>query len=150
LVRRDPFEDAALLSWPEAGASARSLWEPIPLGVDEDGEPVRIGLVAREPVAERLVGPDGREAIGLLCEVQREMDARYRELLARGLRKVPHDDGLPLHLVVVDELVFYLTLPDTSGHARRMWDPVPRRGSWRTHFRVRAQMETDDPDVDAI
>ena len=40
------------------------------------------------------------------------MDARYRELLARGLRKVRREDGLPLHLVVVDELAFYLTLPD--------------------------------------
>src|SRR5215211_4468988 len=40
------------------------------------------------------------------------MEARYRELLARGLRKVRRDDGLPLHLVVCDELAFYLTLPD--------------------------------------
>jgi DNA segregation ATPase FtsK/SpoIIIE, S-DNA-T family len=44
--------------------------------------------------------------------VQREMDARYRELLARGLRKVRREDELALHLVVVDELAFYLTLPD--------------------------------------
>src|ERR671918_138211 len=40
------------------------------------------------------------------------MDARYRELLARGLRKVRREDELPLHLVVCDELAFYLTLPD--------------------------------------
>jgi S-DNA-T family DNA segregation ATPase FtsK/SpoIIIE len=40
------------------------------------------------------------------------MDERYRELLARGLRKVHREDGLPLHLVVVDELAFYLSLPD--------------------------------------
>src|SRR5215203_5503840 len=36
----------------------------------------------------------------------------YRELLASGLRKVRREDGLPLHLVVCDELAFYLTLPD--------------------------------------
>jgi hypothetical protein len=156
LVRRDPFEDAAPLAWPDAGARERSLWDPIALGVDEHGEPVRIGLVERNvlvggepgagksvalsllvaagaldpgarvwlldgklvelaawaPVAERLVGPDGGEAIGLLRDVQREMDARYRELLARGLRKVRREDELALHLVVVDELAFYLTLPD--------------------------------------
>ena len=35
-----------------------------------------------------------------------------RELLARGLRKVRRQDWLPLHLVVVDELAFYLTLAD--------------------------------------
>ena len=42
------------------------------------------------------------------------MDDRYRELLARGVRKVRREDGLPLHLVVCDELAFYLTLPDKS------------------------------------
>jgi DNA segregation ATPase FtsK/SpoIIIE-like protein len=44
--------------------------------------------------------------------VREEMEARYRELLARGLRKVPREGGLPLHLVICDELAFYLTLPD--------------------------------------
>jgi hypothetical protein len=156
LVRRDPFDDAAPLAWTDADAQERSLWDPIALGVDEHGEPIRIGLVERNvlvggepgagksvalsllvaaaaldptarvwlldgklvelaawaPVAERLVGPDGEEAIGLLRDVQCEMDARYRELLARGLRKVRREDGLALHLVVVDELAFYLTLPD--------------------------------------
>jgi hypothetical protein len=156
LVRRDPFDVSAPLPWPDAGAVDRSLWEPIPLGVDEHGEPVQIGLVERNvlvggepgagksvalslvvgaaaldptarvwlldgklvelaawaPVAEQLVGPDGGEAIDALRQIQREMDARYRELLARGLRKVRRDDALPLHLVVVDELAFYLTLPD--------------------------------------
>jgi hypothetical protein len=156
LVRRDPFEDPAPLAWPDVAAAERSLWERIPLGVDEHGEAVQVALVERNvlvggepgagksvalsvlvaaaaldptarvwlldgklvelaawaPVADRLVGPDGGEAIELLRNVQREMDARYRELLARGLRKVRRDDELPLHLVVVDELAFYLTLPD--------------------------------------
>jgi hypothetical protein len=156
LVRRDPFDAPSPLAWPYSLVAERSLWEPIPLGVDEQGEPVCVGLVERNvlvggepgagksvalsllvaaaaldpaarvwlldgklvelaawaPVAERLVGPAGGEAIGLLREVQREMDGRYRELLASGLRKVRRDDGLSLHLVVVDELAFYLTLPD--------------------------------------
>ena len=42
------------------------------------------------------------------------MDERYRELLARGQRKVRRDDGLPLHLVVCDELAFYLTVPEKA------------------------------------
>jgi hypothetical protein len=156
LVRRDPFADTAPLTWPDAGAEQRSLWDPIALGVDEHGEPVQVHVVERNvlvggepgagksvalsllvaaaaldptarvwlldgklvelaawaPVAERLVGPEGAEAIRLLRDVQREMDARYRELLARGLRKIRRDDELPLHLVVVDELAFYLTLTD--------------------------------------
>jgi len=156
LVRRDPFEAAAPLPWPNAAVEEASLWEPIPVGVDEHGEPVSIRLAERNvliggepgagksaalsmlvataaldpqarvwlldgklvelaawaPVAERLAGPDGEQAISLLRDVREEMEARYRELLARGLRKVPREDGLPLHLVVCDELAFYLTLPD--------------------------------------
>ena len=40
------------------------------------------------------------------------MEARYRELLARGKRKVTREDGLPLHLVACDELAFYLGAED--------------------------------------
>jgi hypothetical protein len=156
LVRRDPFDDPAPLAWPAAGCEALSLWDPIPLGVDEHGEPIRLGLVERNvliggepgagksgalsllvaaaaldpaarlwlldgklvelavwaPVAERLVGPNGDEAIALLRDLQEDMEERYRVLLARGLRKVRGEDELPLHLVVCDELAFYLTLPD--------------------------------------
>jgi DNA segregation ATPase FtsK/SpoIIIE-like protein len=158
LVRRDPFEDAEPIAWPNAGAGDLSLWDPIPLGVDEHGEAVEIGLVERNmliggepgagksaalstliataaldpgarvwlldgklvelavwaPVGERLAGPNGEEALALLRQVREEMDARYRELLARGQRKVRRDDGLPLHLVVCDELAFYLRLPDKN------------------------------------
>ena len=75
-----------------------------------DGKLVELAVWA--PVAERVVGPDGGQAISMLRELQGEMEDRYRELLARGLRKVGRDDGLPLHLVVCDELAFYLTLPE--------------------------------------
>ena len=128
----------------------------MPVGVDEQGEPVTIELVERNillggepgagksaalsvllaagaldpnarlwlldgklvelaawaPVAQRVAGPDGEQALELLRELRAEMDERYRELLARGLRKIRREDGLPLHLVVCDELAFYLTLPD--------------------------------------
>ena len=57
-----------------------------------------VELAAWAPVAERLAGPDGDEAIALLRHVREEMDARYRELLARGRRKVAREDGLALHL----------------------------------------------------
>ena len=156
LIRRDPFEPAEPIAWPAADAEALSLWEPVPVGVDEQGQPVAIGLVERNvlvggepgagkstalsllvagdaldpqarvwlldgklvelacwaPVAERVVGPDGEQAVELLRELQAEMNARYRELLARGLRKVRRDDELALNLIVCDELAFYLSLPD--------------------------------------
>ena len=156
LVRRDPFDDASPLSWPESSGDALSLWDPAPLGVDEDGDVVSmllpernvlvggepgagksaalsvivamaaldpsvrlwlldgklVELAAWAPACRRLAGTDGQEAIALLREVQAEMDARYRELLARGLRKVGRDDGFPLDVVVCDELAFYVSLPD--------------------------------------
>ena len=156
LVRRDPFEGGEPLRWPGADAAELSLWDQIPIGVDERGEPAEIGLVERNvliggepgadksvaisalvataaldrdarvwlldgklvelavwaPVAERIIGPDGEQAIAALRTLQEVMDDRYRELLARGLRKIRRDDALPLHLVVCDELAFYLTLPD--------------------------------------
>jgi hypothetical protein len=156
LVRRDPFEQTGPLTWPALDAPSLSLWERVPVGVDEHGEQVAMRLVERNvlvggepgagksvalsllvaagaldpaarvwlldgklvelacwaPIAERVVGPDGEQALELLRELQGEMDARYRELLARGLRKVRREDELPLHLVVVDELAFYLTLAD--------------------------------------
>jgi hypothetical protein len=156
LVQRDPFADAELLRWPHVDAAELSLWDETLIGIDEQSDPVAIGLVERNmliggepgagksaalslliataaldpaarvwlldgklvelavwaPVAERLAGPNGDEAIELLRHVREEMDTRYRELLARGRRKVQRDDDLPLHLVVCDELAFYLTLPD--------------------------------------
>ena len=115
VVRRDPFEGAAPIAWPAADAEALSLWEPIPVGVDEQGERVAIELVERNvliggepgagksaalsiaarrrrrsipdariwlldgklvelaawaPVAQRVAGPNGEEAIELLREVR--------------------------------------------------------------------------------
>src|SRR3954471_3910033 len=158
VVRRDPFEGAEPARWPAADLSELSLWEPIPVGIDEQGDQVTVELVERNvliggepgagksvalstvlaagaldpdariwlldgklvelaawaPVAERVAGPSGEEAIELLRAVRAEMEDRYRELLARGLRKVRRGDGLPLHLVVCDELAFYLTVPEKA------------------------------------
>jgi hypothetical protein len=78
----------------------------------------RVELAAWEPCAERLAGPDVDEAIGLLEAVQREMEARYRDLLARGARKITSGDGLALHVVACDELAFYLTVEDRKQRTR--------------------------------
>ena len=40
------------------------------------------------------------------------MERRYRQLLATGKRKVAEADGLPIHVVVCDELAHYLTTSD--------------------------------------
>lgn len=71
-----------------------------------------VELSAWAPCAERLAGPDVGEAIALLRAVRADMESRYRELLARGARKITPGDGLALHLVVCDELAFYLAAED--------------------------------------
>jgi hypothetical protein len=160
-VRRDPLADTTL-AWPHADANGPlSLWEPIPVGVDELGATVSIALPERNvllggepgagksaalallvasaaldpttrlwlldgklvelsawaPCAQQLAGPDIDEAIDLLRTLRSEMETRYRELLARGARKITHGDGLSLHLVVCDELAFYLTAEDRKQRA---------------------------------
>ena len=46
-VRRDPLAGTSSVPWPHAGAEALSLWEPVPVGVDELGQVVSIELVER-------------------------------------------------------------------------------------------------------
>lgn len=75
-----------------------------------DGKMVE--LAAWTANAERTVGIDADEAIDALQQLRREMEDRYRWLLAQGLRKVEQGDDLALHVVVFDELALYLTLPD--------------------------------------
>jgi len=43
VVRRDPFSGAPV-PWPLAAAGRASLWSPVPLAVDEDGNPVAVAL----------------------------------------------------------------------------------------------------------
>lgn len=68
----------------------------------------QVELACWADVSERFVGPDLDEAAAALDDLREEMDARYERLLARRRRKVEPSDGLSLHLVVVDELAFYL------------------------------------------
>ena len=162
VVQRDPLAAATPLAWPLADAGLVSLWEPIPVGVDEDGRQVAISLPERnvllggEPgagksaalsllvaaaaldpgvklwlldgkrvelaawasCAERLVGPDLAEAVDVLDALRGEMDLRYAQLLAWGRRKVTPDDGLGLHVVVVDGLALYLATGERKARDR--------------------------------
>jgi FtsK/SpoIIIE family len=159
-VHRDPLA-AGTVPWPCCDVARLSLWEPVPVGVDELGDIMSIALPERNvllggepgagksaalsllvataaldpscrlwlldgklvelsawaPCAERLAGPDVGEAIALLRAVRVDMEQRYRELLARGQRKISRGDDLPLHLVVCDELAFYLAAEDRKQRA---------------------------------
>ena len=151
IVRRDSLAGASV-PWPMSGAPRASLWTAIPIGTDENGRPVTIGLPERnvliggEPGAGKSVflsllvaaaaldptvtltlldgklvelaawqecaadnvGPSVADAIDVLSVIQREMDERYRTLLASRRRKIEPGSGVPLHVVVIDELAFYL------------------------------------------
>jgi hypothetical protein len=81
-----------------------------------DGKLVELAPWTRS--AERIVGPDVGEAIVLLEQVREEMERRYRQLLAGGLRKIYRDVGMPLHVVACDELAFYLSCEDRKQRTR--------------------------------
>jgi hypothetical protein len=152
VVRRDPLSGKKALPWPNADASSLSMWEPIPVGIDENGERVPLALAERnvllggepgsgksvalsmlvataglDPTVElylfdgavvelapwracatRCVGPSLDEAISVLKEIQTEVEDRCLTLLANGARKVTRGDGIPLIVVVIDELAYYL------------------------------------------
>jgi hypothetical protein len=81
----------------------------------------------------RLVGPSVEDAIDVLKQLIGEVDDRYPTLLANRARKVTEGDGLPLHLVAVEELAFYTNGPDRKAAqaflhpAVRLRGPRPRR-----------------------
>jgi hypothetical protein len=153
IVCRDPLETAEPWRWPNADATQLSAWLPIPVGVDEDGQPVAVSLVERnvliggEPgagksvgqsmlaltaaldpgvrlhlfdgtqvdlaflagCAAHMVGPNLADANQVLAQLLGNMDERYLWLLANRYRKLPHEGGPPLEVVVIDELAFYCT-----------------------------------------
>ncbi len=129
-----------------------SLWQPLFLGVGQDGLPVSIGLpehnllIGGEPgsgksvalstivgacaldpsvhltlldgkqvelaawslVADEFVGSDLDEAVQALEGLRDVMDERYATLMATRRRKVGESDPEGLHVLVIDELAFYL------------------------------------------
>jgi archaellum biogenesis ATPase FlaH len=151
IVRRDSLAGASV-PWPMSSAPRASLWTSIPIGTDENGRVVTIGLPERnvliggEPGAGKSVflsllvaaaaldptvtltlldgklvelaawrgcaadnvGPSVAIAIDVLTTIQKEMDERYRTLLALRRRKIEPGSGALFHVVVIDELAFYL------------------------------------------
>jgi hypothetical protein len=92
-----------------------------------DGKLVELACWAG--VADRSVGADLAEAVAVLCEVQAELDRRLLALLANRRRKLSPNLGMPLLLVVVDELAFYVNAPDrklAAEFAGRLRDLVAR------------------------
>jgi DNA translocase FtsK/SpoIIIE-like protein len=66
LVRRDLLAGLARTPWPELDAPKTSLWEPIPLGLDEHGGTVEVSLVERSLLAGGEPGAGKSAAMSML------------------------------------------------------------------------------------
>jgi hypothetical protein len=191
IIRRDPFQDRSPVPWPNRTAEHLSLWDSIPVGVDETGAPVVVRLVEKNlliggepgagksavlsliaataaldpdcrlylldgkqvelapwmPSAEALVGPHINEANVLLGHLRNVMEHRYQELLAEGIRKVRR--GLPLHVLICDELALYLQDPDRKQRglfAEQLRDLIARGRA----AGIIVVVATQKPSVDTI
>ena len=78
-------------------------------------DPKLVELAGWQGSAVRLVGPNVDDAIDVLKGLVAEVDDRYLTLLANRARKVTEGDGLPLHLVAVEELAYYTNGPDRKA-----------------------------------
>ena len=78
-------------------------------------DPKLVELAVWQGSAARLVGPNVEEAIDVLKELIAELDDRYLTLLANRARKVTEGDGLPLHLVGIEELAYFTNGPDRKA-----------------------------------
>jgi len=72
-------------------------------------DPKVVELSRWAPVAAGVAGADLDEAIAVLWTLGAEMDRRYRFLAEKGRRKLEPGDGLGLQVLLVDELMIYLS-----------------------------------------
>jgi hypothetical protein len=80
-------------------------------------DPKLVELSVWQGCCDRLVGPNVEQAIEVLKALIGELDDRYLTLLANRARKVTPGDGLPLYLVVIEELAYFTNGPDRKASA---------------------------------
>jgi FtsK/SpoIIIE family len=78
-------------------------------------DPKLVELSVWQGCCDRLVGPNVEEALEVLKQLIAELDDRYLTLLANRARKVTEGDGLPLYLVVIEELAYFTNGPDRKA-----------------------------------
>ena len=151
-VLRDPLSGPALIA-PVCEVVKTNLWEPIQIGLDEDGQAVLLSLAEHNllvggvpgagksgllqqvagwavldpkvalycldakivelarwaPVAAGFAGADVNEALRVLATLDAEMQRRYTYLVEHRARKITERDGFALQILIIDELMVYLT-----------------------------------------
>jgi S-DNA-T family DNA segregation ATPase FtsK/SpoIIIE len=93
LVRRDPFkdyikgEDGKLtirpLAWPDRSAPETSMWEPIRIGIDQDGTEVTLSLLASNVLAGGVPG-SGKSGFEAVIVSHAALDPNARQWLMDG------------------------------------------------------------------
>ncbi|MGH9063683.1 MAG: FtsK/SpoIIIE domain-containing protein [Acidimicrobiales bacterium] len=66
VVKRDPLSDPRPLTWPWARAERTSLWDPVPVGLDEDGNTVSLSLPEHNVLLGGEPGAGKSAALSLL------------------------------------------------------------------------------------
>jgi hypothetical protein len=69
VLRRDPLADPAPVTWPLVTAKRLSLWQPIPVGTDEDGSEVTVTLPERNLLLGGEPGAGKSNVLQLLVAV---------------------------------------------------------------------------------
>lgn len=67
IVRRDPLAETDPVAWPHRDALRLSLWEPIPVGVGDDGQPIVISLPERNVLIGGEPGSGKSAALSMLA-----------------------------------------------------------------------------------
>jgi hypothetical protein len=83
VVRRDPLADTDPLPWPHLNATNLSLWSPIPLGPNEDGQPIWLTLAYRNVLIGGEPGSGKSVALSMLVATA-ALDPDVRLMLIDG------------------------------------------------------------------
>jgi hypothetical protein len=73
VLRRDPLADPIPIPWPLVEANRLSLWQPIPVGTDEDGSEVTVTLPERNLLLGGEPGAGKSNVLQLLVSVGRSI-----------------------------------------------------------------------------
>ena len=158
LIKGSPLSDG-VAAWPGKPGRFRSVWDGIPIGIDEDGEIVTVHLAEHsfllggepgsgksvllatflaylvqdptvalyifdgkppelnswKPLAKGYVGTDINASVAMLDSLHLVMKERYLLLEKLQVKKISPSIGVPLVVVIIDELPFYLRNPDVKA-----------------------------------
>jgi S-DNA-T family DNA segregation ATPase FtsK/SpoIIIE len=113
-----------------------------------DGALVELG--AWRSCADVFIGPDMTKAIEVLEEQQEVIDERCEWLLSTRRRKIVKSDGIPVHLVVIDELAYFTATVGTKQERERFITALRDGAARGRKAAVRYVIATQRPSYDIV